>query len=68
MVTLSVIEELIRRDALTTAFSGRNEMTLEPLLKYLVSHINDIRYGSALIYACDCVLGTEVGRSMLMDI
>jgi len=70
VVAISVIEELIRRDGLTTAFSGRNDITLQPILKFLIKHINHNRYSGILIQACEHLLdiySSVFGQSPIID-
>jgi U3 small nucleolar RNA-associated protein 15 len=53
----SVITELIHRDALHTALSGRDDLALAPILRFLLRHIADPRFG---VTACD-VLNVIIG-------
>lgn len=46
---LAVIEELSKRRALTSALSGRDEETLEPILAFTVRYISDPKYSPTLI-------------------
>ncbi|RSH85203.1 hypothetical protein EHS25_005010 [Saitozyma podzolica] len=43
--TFALIQELIHRDGLRIALSGRDETTLEPILVFLVRHVTDPRFG-----------------------
>jgi U3 small nucleolar RNA-associated protein 15 len=52
-----MIEELLRRDGLTIALSGRNEETLEPIISFLTQHITNPRYSSMLIDVSNILLG-----------
>jgi hypothetical protein len=47
----------MRRDALSVAFSGRNEATLAPLLAFLTKYVNDRRWGVRVLHICDYLLG-----------
>ncbi|KAG9101838.1 hypothetical protein FS749_002732 [Ceratobasidium sp. UAMH 11750] len=68
--TFSLISELIHRDGLRTALGGRDDVSLEPVLRLLIKHIADPRFGniccdvsSIVIDMYTCVLG----RSPLTD-
>ncbi|BGO97179.1 U3 small nucleolar RNA-associated protein 15 [Rhodotorula toruloides] len=54
----ALMEELIRRDGLAIALANRTDVSLEPVLSFLVKHITDPRY---------CVLAADVA-SVLIDI
>ncbi|KAK8850439.1 hypothetical protein IAR55_004357 [Kwoniella newhampshirensis] len=43
--TFALIQELIHRDALRIALSGRDDVTLEPILTFLARHVVDPRFG-----------------------
>ncbi|KAF9412595.1 snoRNA-binding rRNA-processing protein [Podila epigama] len=48
VVVVSLIHELIHRDGLKIALSGRDDITLEPLVQFLVKNINNPRYTTIL--------------------
>ncbi|CAG8528598.1 13544_t:CDS:10 [Acaulospora morrowiae] len=50
ILTVSMLQELIHRDVLRIAIAGRDDASLEPLIKFLIRWINDPRYTSLL---CD---------------
>jgi U3 small nucleolar RNA-associated protein 15 len=56
-LVFAVITELIHRDALHTALSGRDDLSLAPILRFLLKHITDPRFG---VTACD-VLNVIIG-------
>ncbi|KAF8529167.1 Trp-Asp repeat-containing protein [Hysterangium stoloniferum] len=43
--TFSLIQELIHRDGLRSALAGRDDVLLEPVLRLLVKHLTDPRFG-----------------------
>ena len=43
--TFALIQELVQRDGLRIALSGRDDVTLEPILSFIVRHITDPRFG-----------------------
>jgi len=45
-----LIQELIHRDGLRSALSGRDDVLLEPVLRLLVKHVTDPRFGELV---CD---------------
>ncbi len=54
-----MIQELLHRDGLRTALSGRDDVLLEPILRLLLKHVTDTRFGDMV---CD-VAGIVIGRS-----
>eukprot|EP00049_Salpingoeca_infusionum_P026409 m.25559 g.25559 ORF g.25559 m.25559 type:complete len:523 (-) comp8732_c2_seq1:55-1623(-) len=56
VVVASVIQELVRRDGLMIAISGRNEDSLRPLLSFIVANINNPRYSTLLSAVGELVL------------
>ncbi|GJN87988.1 hypothetical protein Rhopal_000943-T1 [Rhodotorula paludigena] len=56
--TFALLEELIRRDGLPIALANRTDLTLEPVLSFLIKHITHPRYS---------VLAVDVA-SVLVDI
>lgn len=50
VTTFSLIQELIHRDGLRSALSGRDDVLLEPVLRLLVKHVTDPRFGEIV---CD---------------
>lgn len=58
-VIVALLLELIHRNGLRIALSGRDDVGLEPILKFLLKHISDPRYGLTI---CD-VMATLLSRS-----
>ncbi len=56
--TFSLIQELIHRDGLRTALAGRDDVLLEPILRLLLKHVSDPRFGGMV---CD-VAGVVIGK------
>ncbi|ORY29620.1 57.7 kda trp-asp repeats-containing protein [Naematelia encephala] len=68
--TFALIQELIQQDALRVALGGRDDVTLEPLLRFIVTYITDPRFGelAADVVGCIVDLYTPVlGRSPVLD-
>ncbi|KAF4601997.1 hypothetical protein EYR40_005198 [Pleurotus pulmonarius] len=69
-VTFSLIQELIARDGLRSALSGRDDVLLEPILRYLIKYVADPRFGQTV---CDVaaflidMYSPVLGQSPLMD-
>ncbi|KAI0053549.1 WD40 repeat-like protein [Auriscalpium vulgare] len=68
--TFALIQELIHRDGLRSALAGRDDVLLEPVLRLLLKHVNDPRFGQLV---CDVTgfvvdLYTPVlGQSPIVD-
>lgn len=56
----ALIQELIYRDGLRTALSGRDDMTLEPILRFLYKHVADYRFGQLASDVMDVILGESL--------
>ncbi|KZT12456.1 WD40 repeat-like protein [Laetiporus sulphureus 93-53] len=69
--TFSVIQELIHRDGLRTALAGRDDVMLEPVLRLLLKHITDPRFGEMVCDVASLVIDMYtpiLGQSPLIDI
>jgi len=53
----ALIQELVYRDGLRSALSGRDDVTLEPILRFLYKYIADYRFGQMASEVMDVVLG-----------
>lgn len=53
-----MIQELIHRDGLKVALAGRDDVLLEPVLRLLIKHVTDPRFGEIV---CD-VAGLVIGK------
>lgn len=68
--TFALILELVQRDALRVALSGRDDVTLEPLLSFLTRHVTDPRFGEACADVVSVLLdlySPQLGHSPLVD-
>lgn len=54
--TFALLEELIHRDGLPIALANRHDLSLEPILRFLVKHITNPRY---------CVLAADVATVLI---
>ncbi|XP_062509297.1 U3 small nucleolar RNA-associated protein 15 homolog [Corticium candelabrum] len=61
VVIVSLVQELVHRDGLKIALSGRDEMALEPVLRFLTKYIADPRYTALLSDVCNIVLDIYAG-------
>jgi U3 small nucleolar RNA-associated protein 15 len=52
-----VIQELIHRDGLRVALSGRDDVLLEPILRLLIKYVADHRFGEMVANVASIVLG-----------
>ncbi|KIJ20061.1 hypothetical protein PAXINDRAFT_107747 [Paxillus involutus ATCC 200175] len=70
VTAFSLIQELIHRDGLRRALSGRDDVLLEPVLRLLVKHVTDPRFGEMV---CDVstllidMYAPVLGQSPLID-
>ncbi|RDB22693.1 U3 small nucleolar RNA-associated protein 15 [Hypsizygus marmoreus] len=68
--TFSLIQELVHRDGMRIALSGRDDVLLEPVLRLLVKYVTDPRFGEMV---CDiaCMViemySPVLGQSPLID-
>lgn len=60
----SLITELVHRDGLRPALSGRDDVLLEPILNLLVKYVSDPRFGEM---ACD-VASIVIGKNAFLSI
>lgn len=63
---IGLIQELIRRRGLQAALSGRDDLTLEPVLKFLLKNITNPRHASILCDVTNMVIdiyGSVSGQS-----
>jgi len=56
VVVVSLYEEFISRKALEIALSGRNEITVAPVLSFLQKYITDYKFSKTLIIVFNCLL------------
>jgi U3 small nucleolar RNA-associated protein 15 len=67
---VSLLEELHYRQGTKIALAGRDEATLEPLLRFLVKYLCHPQYSSVLINVCEMVIDMYaqiVGQSVVID-
>jgi U3 small nucleolar RNA-associated protein 15 len=57
MTTFSLIQELIHRDGLKNALAGRDDVLLEPVLRLLLKHVTDPRFGELVCDVARVVIG-----------
>ncbi|KAG6917897.1 hypothetical protein DXG01_000506 [Tephrocybe rancida] len=68
--TFSLIQELIHRDGLRSALSGRDDVLLEPVLRLLLKYVADPRFGQMVCDIAAIVIdmyGSIFGQSPLID-
>ena len=56
-LAFSLILELIHRDGIHQALAGRDDVGLEPILRFLLKHITDPRYGVTVCDVANVVIG-----------
>ena len=70
VIVVSMLEELERRDALITAISGRDELTLKRFLEFLFENISDRRWNNTILNSVNHVLdiySSTIGQSKIID-
>ena len=70
LVVCSLFEEFIRRNALVVPLSGRNEVTLKPLLQFCVAYMRNPRYTSTILTVSNHILdlyAPTIGLSPTID-
>ena len=70
LVVVTVLEELGRRNGLTIALTGRDEVTLEPLLAFCARYISNPRYAMLIVQVMERILdlySTVLGQSDAID-
>ncbi|KAA1466408.1 WD40 repeat-like protein [Dentipellis sp. KUC8613] len=68
--TFALIQELIHRDGLRSALSGRDDVLLEPILRLLLKHVTDPRFGEMVCDVASVVIEMYtpvLGQSPLID-
>ncbi|KAF9057608.1 WD40 repeat-like protein [Panaeolus papilionaceus] len=69
-VTFSLIQELIHRDGLRVALAGRDDVLLEPVLRLLIKHVTDPRFGELVVDLATVLIdmyNTVLGQAPLID-
>lgn len=70
VIGVSLLEELVHREALRIALCGRDEAGLEPVLTFITKHITNPRYSSLLIDVADMlfeIYAGVLGQSAVID-
>ncbi|KAI8992653.1 WD40-repeat-containing domain protein [Pilobolus umbonatus] len=69
-IVVALLQELIHRDGLKQAITGRDDVSLEPLMRFLIRNIHQPRYTNLLVDVSEEVIDcyTRVfGQSPLID-
>ncbi|KAI9089601.1 WD40-repeat-containing domain protein [Phlyctochytrium arcticum] len=70
VITISVLEEIRHQGGLRAALGGRDDRSLEPVLRFLLRHISKPRYSAFLIDVANLILdiySSILGRAPLID-
>jgi U3 small nucleolar RNA-associated protein 15 len=59
-VVAAVLQELIHRDGLKAAITGRDDVSLEPLMRFLIRNIHHPRYTNLLVDVSEALIGTYI--------
>lgn len=68
--TFALLTELIHRDGLAIALANRHDLSLEPMLKFLVKHVVDPRYCTVAVDTAKVLIdiySPTLGLSPLVD-
>lgn len=63
--TFALIQELVYRDGLQSALAGRDDVLLEPILRLLLKHVTDPRFGGLACDVAGLIIGTYRSRPEL---
>ncbi|KAI8340753.1 WD40-repeat-containing domain protein [Chlamydoabsidia padenii] len=69
-IIITMLQELIHRDALSNALAGRDDVSLEPLVRFLLRHIHNPRYTGVIVDVSEVLLDVYqkvFGESPLID-
>lgn len=66
VVVVSLLDELLQRDCLHAALSNRDEVSLEPLLHFLIKQITNPHYTMLLHRVANAVLGMFFGAPVVL--
>ncbi|KAJ5069979.1 u3 small nucleolar RNA-associated protein [Anaeramoeba ignava] len=69
-IIISIIEDLVYREGLSRALSGRDDRSLEPILNFLIKNISTPVYSKILIHTTNTILdlySRVIGESPLVD-
>jgi len=58
-VVISMLEELINREGLRIALSGRDDVSLEPITKFIMKNIINPNYTELLVDVTNVILGNN---------
>ena len=70
LIVMTILEELSRRNGLFVALSARDEISLEPILSFIIRYINNPRYSKLLINVTHTLLdiySNVIGYSEAID-
>jgi U3 small nucleolar RNA-associated protein 15 len=70
LIVISMLEELSHRQAISIALTGRNEVTLEPILKFLSKYLCVPNYTPVLMEVCGIIIDMYtkiIGQSITVD-
>lgn len=70
IVITSLFEEFMRRSSLVVPLSGRNEISLKPILVFLVKHVRNPKYSPIILQVANMILdlyAPTIGLSPTID-
>ena len=69
-VVAALLEEMVARGALDQALGGRDDVSLEPLMAFLIKYVSKPRYSKLLVRVCERILALYakvLGTSPVID-
>ena len=57
ITTFALIQELLYRDGLRSALAGRDDVLLEPILRFLLKYVTDPRFGNTVCDVASLIIG-----------
>ena len=65
VTTFSLIRELVHRDGLRTALGGRDDVMLEPILRFLMKYVTDPRFGQLVVDTTSALMGMHLNHILV---
>lgn len=66
--TVALIQELLYRDGLRSALAGRDDVLLEPILRFLLKYITDPRFGNTVCDVASLIIGVYHNLDYICEI
>lgn len=67
-VIITMLQELMHRDAISSALAGRDDVSLEPVVRFLLRHVHNPRYTNVIVDVAQVLLGKSENRQQPIQI